>query len=154
MNRIDPRAVKARRITGGISSAVYLAILLAIAWLVVRFGWPGWILAVTGAAAAALAVMELAVLPGIQYRTWRYAITDKEIDLHYGYWVRKRTLIPMPRIQHVNSKQGPVQKGHGLASVTFATAAGSHLIPDLSEEEAERVRRLITELAGAADDEN
>ncbi|MFD1954853.1 PH domain-containing protein [Paenibacillus thailandensis] len=153
MNRIDPRAVQARRTEGWISSLTGAAVVAALGWLTVRYGWPVWIAGLAFAIAVVNAVLELAVLPGALYRSWRYAVTEKEIDLHHGYWVRKRTLIPMSRIQHVNSKQGPIQKGYGLATVTLATAAGSHHIPALSEAEAERVRRLISDWAGCADGE-
>jgi len=52
----------------------------------------------------------------------------------------KRTLIPMIRVQHVDSSQGPLLKKYRLASVTISTAATVHEIPALDEEEAEELR--------------
>lgn len=153
MNRIDPRAVKARRLEGWITSAVCLVIVAVLGWLTARYDWPIWIAALSAAIAAVIVVLELAVLPGLLYRSWRYALNEKEIELHHGFWVRKRTLVPMSRVQHVHSTQGPIQKEYGLSTVTFSTAAGSHHIPALSEGEAERLRRQIAEWAGVADAE-
>ncbi|WP_311772763.1 PH domain-containing protein [Cohnella xylanilytica] len=153
MKRIDSRAVNARRMEGVLASACCIAVVAVLGVLTARFGWPVWIVASAAALAALTAILELAVLPGLLYRSWRYSVAEKEIELQHGIWVRRRTLIPMTRIQHVDSKQGPIQKRYGLSSVTFSTAAGSHRIPALSEAEAERVRRQISDWAGVADDD-
>ncbi|UUZ81856.1 PH domain-containing protein [Paenibacillus sp. P26] len=130
-----------------------LAVVAVLGILTASYDWPVWIAAGTAAVVALLVVMDLTVVPGWMYRSWQYAIAEKEIELHHGIWVRKRTLIPMSRIQHVDSKQGPILKYYGLSTVTFSTAAGSHHIPALSEEEAEQVRRQISDWAGVADEE-
>ncbi|MEI0736789.1 PH domain-containing protein [Paenibacillus sp. JTLBN-2024] len=153
MKRIDPRAIHCRRTEGWVSSVGCLIVVVVLGWLTVRYDWPLWIAALTAVISAVIVVLELAVFPRVLYRSWQYAILEKEVELHHGFWVRKRTLIPMSRIQHVNAKQGPIEKGYGLSTVTFATAAGSHHIPALSEEEAERVRRQIAEGANINNEE-
>ena len=151
MMRIDPRSVPARRAEGWISAIAGSTVAGVLFWLAARYGWPAWI-AVSGAAvAAAIAVWDVVVAPGATYSAWRYAVTEKEIELHHGIWSRYRTIVPMSRIQHVHSKQGPIQKRYGLSTVTFSTAAGSHRIPGVSEAEAERIRKRIAEWAGVAD---
>jgi membrane protein YdbS with pleckstrin-like domain len=42
---------------------------------------------------------------------------------------------------------------YGLSSVTFSTAAGQHEIPALANEEADRVRIQIAELARVNDED-
>ena len=74
---------------------------------------------------------NLLIFPKIIWERWRYEISEHEIDLCYGLWIRKRTIIPMVRVQHVDTKQGPLMNRFGLASVTISTAAGSHEIPAL-----------------------
>ncbi|WP_339274017.1 PH domain-containing protein [Paenibacillus sp. FSL W8-0426] len=145
MKRIDPRAINCRKTEGWVSSAVCLIIVVVFGLLTVRYDWPIWIVALTAVISFMIIVLELVILPSVLYRSWQYAILEKEVELHHGLWVRKRTLIPMSRIQHVNTKQGPLEKRYGLSTVTFATAAGSHCIPGLSDEEADRVRRRIAE---------
>ncbi|MEK5645534.1 hypothetical protein BK138_33830 [Paenibacillus rhizosphaerae] len=153
MKRIDPRAVKARRMEGWIASAISVVLIIALLWLTMAYSWPVWIAGWSAAAVLLFIVLELAVLPGLLYRYWRYEITEKNVELNHGVWVRRKTLIPMVRIQHVDSKQGPIQKIYGLSTVTFSTAAGSHRIPALSEQEAENIRKQISDWAGGTDGE-
>jgi len=68
-------------------------------------------------------------------------------------FVMKRTLIPMIRVQHVDSSQGPLLKKYKLASVTIFTAATVHEIPALDEGEAEELRYHISRLARVADED-
>lgn len=153
MKRIDPRAVKARRMEGWIASAISIVLLIALLWLTMAYGWPVWIVGCSTVVILLFITLELAVLPGLLYRSWRYEITERNVELYHGIWVRRKTLIPMVRIQHVDSKQGPIQKVYGLSTVTFSTAAGSHRIPALSEHEAENIRKQISDWAGGIDGE-
>jgi uncharacterized protein len=106
-----------------------------------------WGLAVL--AAAALAVV---VVPEVMWRRWRYEVREEEIDLRHGLLSIKRTLVPIRRVQHVDTSTGPVQSMFDLATVTFHTAAGSTEIPSLLRGEAEAVRRRVAELARTRDD--
>lgn len=119
----------------------------AAAW---RWEWPWWI--ALGLAAAGLFVVLLAgwVIPPVRWRCFRYEIREEEIDLQHGVFILKRTLIPMVRVQHVDSKSGPVMRKYGVASVTFSTAAGMHEIPGLSFDTADAVRNRIVELTRLA----
>jgi membrane protein YdbS with pleckstrin-like domain len=85
--------------------------------------------------------------PRLRYRRWRYEIYEHEIELKQGVFFVKRTVIPMVRIQHVDTEQGPLLRKYGLAAVTFSTAAGGHQIPALSLEIADCARERIARLA-------
>ncbi|MCL9971509.1 PH domain-containing protein [Anoxybacillus kestanbolensis] len=69
-----------------------------------------------------------------------YVICDQEIELEHGVWIRKRTLIPLRCVQHVDVKQGPLARKYKLASLYIYTAAMAHEIPFLDEQEAEKLR--------------
>jgi membrane protein YdbS with pleckstrin-like domain len=90
--------------------------------------------------------------PSILWRRWRYEIRAEEIDLRHGLFTVKRTLVPIRRVQHVDTETGPLQGMFDLATVAFHTAAGSTKIPALSRGEAETVRRRVSELARTRDD--
>jgi len=77
---------------------------------------------------------------------------EDEVDLQHGVLVKTRQLIPMSRIQHVDTRRGPLQQRFGLSSVVFFTAAGSMEIPALSQEHAADVRNRIAALAKVHDD--
>ena len=102
-------------------------------------------------ALAATAAMA-GVVPALRWRRWRYEIREDEIDLVRGAFVVRRTLIPIRRVQHVDTESGPLQDSYGLATVTFHTAAGGVSIPALLKGEAETVRARVAALARTRDD--
>ena len=90
--------------------------------------------------------------PGLRWRRWRYEIRPDEVDLQRGiFWVG-RTLVPLARIQHVDTMQGPLQRRFGLSTVVFYTAAGPNQIPELSTPVAAEVRDRIAELTREQDE--
>jgi len=151
--RIHTSALNAWMLSGWISAAVYGVIVAGVIYLSVRFDWPPWIAIAVTVLALAESALEILIWPKLKYKQWRYEILEEEIQLQYGILVRHRTLIPMIRVQHVDTKQGPILRRYGLATVTFSTAAGSHEIPALSEGAAEQVRRRIANLARLSDEE-
>ncbi|MCQ6559571.1 PH domain-containing protein [Paenibacillus mendelii] len=151
--RIDEKALRAWRLSGWISTGVYAVITVALLVVTLKFDWPIWIPVLVFILACIGAYLEVNLMPRLRYKQWRYAITEHEIELQHGIYFRKRTLIPMIRVQHVDSKQGPILRAFGLATVTFSTAAGSHEIPALTEGRADEVRRQIAQLARLSDEE-
>jgi membrane protein YdbS with pleckstrin-like domain len=151
--QIDSRAPSVWRMTNGIISLILWLVVLGSIVLHTKFGMP--IVIIFGLMAVALLhfIFEIVILPKLQWRRWRYQITEHEIDLQYGVFITKRTVIPMVRVQHVDTKQGPFLRRYGLASVAFSTAAGSHEIPALSVETADEVRNRIAELARVSDED-
>jgi uncharacterized protein len=107
-------------------------------------------------ALGALAVPVIAAVvwlgPEIAWRRWRYEVRDEEIDLRHGLFRIRRTLVPIRRVQHVDTTSGPLQARFGLATVEFHTAAGGIEIPGLLRTEADVVRRRVAELARTRDD--
>jgi uncharacterized protein len=151
--RLDPRARMVwalnELIGGAIMGVVALVILLG-AWRAFGLHW-GWVAGITGAIVLR-AVVWAWVGPALQYRQWRYEIRDDEVDLLHGLVVRTRQIVPMSRIQHVDTTRGPLQRRFGLASVVFYTAAGAMSIPALSAARAAEVRDQIAALAKVHDD--
>ena len=109
----------------------------------------GWFGALALVAAAAVMV---GLMPELRWRRWRYEVRDEEIDLMRGAFVVRRTIIPIRRVQHVDTEAGPMRDSLGLATVTFHTAAGGLSIPALAKGEAEHVRRRVAELTRTRDD--
>jgi membrane protein YdbS with pleckstrin-like domain len=92
------------------------------------------------------------VLPLLRWRTWRYEVRDEEIDLLRGAVTVRRTLIPMTRVQHVDTERTLLSDMFGLRSVTVHTAAGSHVIPALRPGDATAIRDRIALLARQPDE--
>jgi membrane protein YdbS with pleckstrin-like domain len=99
-----------------------------------------------------VAVFGALVWPLLRWRTWRYEVRDEEIDLLRGALVVTRTLVPMTRVQHVDTQRNPVADLFDLRTVEVHTAAGSHEIPALRPGEASAIRDRIAVLARTPDD--
>lgn len=92
-------------------------------------------------------------IPKLRYRRWRYEIFEQEIYIQHGILIMTRTIIPMIRVQHVDTKQGPILKMYKLATVSISTAATTHEIPALYEADATRLRDRISNLAMVDEDD-
>ena len=103
-------------------------------------------------AAAALLVLMVVVAPTLRWQRWRYEIREDEVDLQRGILWIARTLVPLARIQHVDTRSGPLQRRFGLATVVFYTAAGANQIPELYAPVAATVRDRIAELTRFQDE--
>jgi membrane protein YdbS with pleckstrin-like domain len=103
-------------------------------------------------AALVLFVVLAGVVPDLRWRRWRYEIRSEEVDLQRGIVWISRTLVPLARIQHVDTQSGPLQRRFGLATVVFYTAAGANQIPELSAPIAAGVRDRIAELTREQDE--
>lgn len=112
--------------------------------------WPLWLLI---GAWIVHAIFSIIIFPPIKWKRWSYEVLEEEIDLQYGVIILKRTLIPMARVQHVDTVQGPLLKKYQLSAVSISTAATVHTIPALSQEVADHLRDQIAELAAVATDD-
>jgi membrane protein YdbS with pleckstrin-like domain len=99
-----------------------------------------------------VAVVAIGLVPELRWARWRYEVRDEEIDLRHGTVRITRTLVPMLRVQHVDTTQGPLDQALGLATVVVHTAAGTTTIPALTEGDAGRLRDRIAALARTADE--
>ena len=117
-----------------------------------RGGAPDGIGLLVIAAAIAGVLVGGLLAPLLRYRHWRYEVRDWEIDLLRGALVVTRTLVPMTRVQHVDTRQTVLSQAFELRSVIVHTAAGSHEIPALRPGEATRIRDRIALLAREPDE--
>ena len=149
-HRLDPRMLRVWYLSDVVAMAV-VAVLAVAAWLVVSHlgGDVFWVYLVAGVVEA-ICLGDLLVSPRVEYATWRYDVTPTDVDLYHGVFVKKRVLVPLVRVQHVQTKQGPLLRAHGLASVTVSTAGESFEIPGLAEADAEALRDRVAELARLA----
>ncbi len=119
--------------------------------MAVRGALDGVLATLTWALPAAALVLGTPLVPELRWRRWRWEVREHEIDLQRGIAVLRRTLIPMARVQHVETERGVLEQAYGLATVEIHTAAGAHKIPLLSDYDAGVLRARIAELARTAD---
>ncbi|WZY01465.1 PH domain-containing protein [Bacillus sp. FSL W7-1360] len=114
------------------------------------YEWITWVL-------LALVVLDLIInviiWPPIRWRRFRYEVYDDEIDIREGVLVVTRTLVPMVRVQHVDTVQGPILRKHDMSVVSITSAAETHEIPGLDVADADQVRDQIAKLAAVTEDD-
>ena len=110
---------------------------------------PGAVRGVAAAVVVAGALAGVLVLPGLRWRRWRYEVRDEEVDLRRGALTVVRTLVPMARVQHVDTRQGLLEQSLGVSTVIVHTAAGATAIPALRTIDATELRDRIANLARA-----
>ncbi|WAA09251.1 PH domain-containing protein [Fervidibacillus albus] len=146
-NRISEKALTVWKIRGMIQTGIFLLLSIVAIVLIFLFDWPKWIIPILAILFIIDGYYSIFFAPKLQWRRWRYEVREQEIELQHGLFVVTKTLIPMIRVQHVDMEQGPILKKYGLATISISTAATTHAIPALEEEEAENVRQIISQLA-------
>jgi membrane protein YdbS with pleckstrin-like domain len=145
--RIDRKAISAWRLT---------ALIVGILWFIPAIGYviisvqtgafDTLIFLFTVVPALILYLLIGLVIPNLRWQRWRYDVNEDEIDLLRGFLFKTRTVVPINRVQHVDTNQGPIYRRYKLSSVKISTAATTHEIPALDDETATEVRNKITQL--------
>lgn len=148
--RISERALKVWRITNALYSIIPIVVAGGLITLSVLFDWPVWIIGIILVLLLIDGTFFIYYYPLLKWKRLRYEVREQEIELQQGVWIIRRTLIPMIRVQHVDTSQGPILAKYNLANVKVSTAATVHEIPALELEEAEELRVFISKLARVA----
>lgn len=136
----------------------------AIPWLMLAAGqlvwialdqrllWLHWLCAVGTVVGAAIAV---AVVPLWRYRVHRWEISPQAVYTRTGWLVQERRIVPISRVQTVDTYRGPLDRLLGLANVTVTTAssAGAVHIVALDSAVADQIVAQLTDITaiGAED---
>lgn len=148
---LDPRVVtlwRLGRLLGLVLFGLPMAAGVAIGVSMVAPTWLGVVLA--GLVVAWRLVMAM-VWPALQYRHFRYSVRDHDLLVQSGVIFRRWSSVPHNRIQHVDTRQGPLERWLGLSRLAVYTAAGMSAdssIPGLATEEAERLRDTLSRRGG------
>lgn len=149
--KLPDKAIKAWR--------VYNSIWCFFIWCVPLFFWvmhligteeSMWLTWGVTFGAIVLSLLLLIVIPKIRWKQWYYVVDEDAVELQKGIIILQQTLVPLNRVQHVDTRQGPILDSYKLADVIISTAATKHKIPALDIETAEAVRKQITKFARKA----
>lgn len=153
VHQISQKGLIVWRLYGGITTIVVLIVALGACVLTYFFEWTFWIYVVASAIVLITGFFSIYLFPKIRWEHWRYEVSEHEIEVQHGLFIVKRTLIPMVRVQHVDTTQGPILKKYDLSNISISTAATIHTIPALVVSEADELRSRISELARVAEDD-
>jgi membrane protein YdbS with pleckstrin-like domain len=107
-----------------------------------------------GGGAVVLALVPLAVLAArLDYRHFRYEVTDLGLYVASGWLWRSHQVVPHARVQTVDTTAGPLLRAFGLVSVHVRTASahGGTSIPGLTPPVADRLVEELARRAGIED---
>ncbi len=144
MTPLSPSQKKVLRARGLVlAAALVAAALIAEGVLAVAKPIPMGLIA---AAALPIALLLVFVLPERRYRAWAYEVTEDELHVQNGIWLRTLTIVPFGRVQHIDVSQGPFERRYGVGALTLHTAgtrASAVVLPGLEMADAERMRDEI-----------
>jgi uncharacterized protein len=109
-----------------------------------------WIVGVLGALTVAVLAVLSVVIARLDYRHYRYEVTELGLYVAKGWLWRRWQVVPHARVQTVDTKAGPLLRAFGLVAVavTTASSAGGTEIPGLTPQVADA---LVEELARRAE---
>jgi membrane protein YdbS with pleckstrin-like domain len=131
------------------------ALALLVTAILVPGGWWTVLLWLGVVVLAVAPVPSLTVAPRIRYDVHRWEVTDIAVHVRYGWLSRTDEIVPLSRVQTVDSAQGPLMRAFGLRTVTVQTAsrAGTVAIACLDDAVAqETVARLVAITAATPED--
>jgi membrane protein YdbS with pleckstrin-like domain len=139
----------------GLGSAIAFAIPAALAsgFLSVGsgFGTPWLLSPVLGALAAAFG----AWLGIKRHRRTLWKLDQDGFALRQGRWWQSESRVPVSRVQHLDLKRGPLQRGLRLATLVIHTAGtrmAAVAVSGLDGDDAERLRDLLSRRLDHEDD--
>jgi membrane protein YdbS with pleckstrin-like domain len=108
-----------------------------------------WLHAVAAAAIVVGAVVFVGVAPVWRYRVHRWEISPRAVFTRTGWVSQEHRIVPITRVQTVDTYRGPLDRLFGLANLTVTTAsqAGTVRIVALDSEVAEQVAAQLTDIA-------
>lgn len=140
-------------INEAIGCAIWLVVCGAIMAICIANNWWGFWQQLIVGLFALYVILDFASQPlqtKYLYAFTRFRIGEHDLATRKGWLVRTSTTTPYTRVQHVDTKQNPVQRYFNLTTVVIHTASDQHEIAALDTAEAERIVALITERVAAA----
>ena len=152
-HNLSEKGLTVWRLYGSIQTIVVMLLAIGVSVMTYFFEWPWFIYIIAAAVVVLYGWLFIYLFPKIRWNRWRYEVRETEIELQHGIFIVTRTLIPMVRVQHVDTAQGPILKKYDLSAISISSAATVHAIPMLAAEEADELRNRISALAKVAEDD-
>lgn len=148
-NKLNSNSKKVWFIARSITTVIIAVILFVGEWFLKYHFHINWVIEFNFYINIVFSIIMLLLLlntflyPIIEYKQWKYVITDDKVDFTEGIFWRKRTIIPIIRIQHIRVEEGPINRLFKLANVEIVTAGGTHKIPNLDIVKAEEISEYL-----------
>ncbi len=145
--RVDPRYVWGN-LTGLAATTVVVVGVAAV--IVVTSGNAVAPSVVAGGLVVGLAVVAVVLV--LESRRLAYQLREHDVSLRSGVIRHRVETIPFSRIQHVSVGRGLIEQWLGLATLEVSSAGPDISVPGLSVADADRIKQVVAERAGVADE--
>jgi len=146
MKRISSFSRKMWAIDGFVSTGIILIIAVVLS-VFLEFN-ALWKYILTGSiyGVALLTLIYSLLMPKYKYEKFRYDIDEEKVSLIFGVFSQRNVIIPMKRVQYVDTEQGIIIKKYNLINLTIHTAGGAYKIPFLEKEIGDKLQMDITNI--------
>lgn len=148
-DRIKSVWKKSSIVTTGVFLLIGIGVTAVLNWFDVLNGVWLWIIGGYFAVVLVVFIIDMLLIP-YRYQYHRYEITSEDLSFQEGYIFRTITHVPINRIQHIETEQGPFLRKENLMEIVIHTAASSHNISGLDVEEAVSLRQQIIQMVKVA----
>jgi membrane protein YdbS with pleckstrin-like domain len=152
-HRLDRRFVLWRTLQAALWATGILGVLTIIyVYAEITRPWLGPALLVLGVIYA----VNITVMPSWRYRVHRWEATDDAVYALSGWLTREWRIVPISRIQSIDTEIGPLQRRLGLATISVTTASSEGKITiegvavGVAEEAVDRLREITAATTGDA----
>ena len=152
--QLDPRVVMLWRLSRAVRLALFGLPFAVMVYTGLSIAVSATLGAIVALAMIAFNIVMLILWPALEYRYFRYAVREHDLLVQAGVLFRRWSAVPHSRIQHVDTRQGPLERALGLARLQIFTAAGVSAdgsIPGLDAKEAEQLRDTLSQKGGMDD---
>lgn len=153
MERLTPRVRVVWLALAAVRAALLGGIIIGVAYAVSATSiWenePGWFVPAAVGLAVVLGLFRT-IVAWLRYAVWRFEVQDDGLYIERGVFTRIKTVVPYVRVQHVDSRQSPIERTTGLATMVVYTAGSRSAdvaIPGLTPKRAEGLREELRRLA-------
>ncbi|MCO8275595.1 PH domain-containing protein [Actinoplanes sp. TRM 88003] len=152
-HRVDRRFIVWQTAQAVLSAVVVLGVVGAVHYFAeVTRPWLGPVLIIL----SVLFAVEIAVVPTARYLVHRWQATDDAVYALEGWLTRRWQIVPISRIQSIDTEIGPLQSLLGLATIRITTASSEGKISiegldaTVARATVERLREVTAATAGDA----
>lgn len=134
MKKISPFSRKMWTIDGLVVTGVFLIIAVILNIFIGFDSLWKYILICTTYVVTLMILINSLLIPKYKYEKFTYDMDEEKITLKYGVFTEINVIIPMSRVQYVDTEQGIILKKYKLINLTIHTAGGAYKIPFLESE--------------------
>ncbi|MBC7276818.1 PH domain-containing protein [Nocardioides sp.] len=156
-HQVSERAPAYWRTTSAIGAVFWLAFAIgaAVTALLVPSGWWTWLIWLAVALMVLAPVPGLTFVPSVRFRIHRWEVTEIAVHVRHGWLTVVDEIVPLSRVQTVDSTQGPLMRHFGLRTVKVSTASSAGIVEISCLDDAlalEVVAKLVAITAATPED--